>query len=309
MRTLLLAGIALAAALHGGAASASNRVSTNHATIDKPTARSSLLITTDALARHLHDPDMVLLHVGDAKAYKTAHIPGARFVQLSDFDAHDGKLSLEMPSAQALQKRLAALGIGAHSQVVVYFGNDWVSPSTRIMFTLQAAGLGARVRLLDGGMPKWRREGHPVTDRVSAAPAPGKLGTLRIHAPIIDAAFVQAHVHKPGYDLIDARTPDYYDGTKKSGDRTHLRRGHIPGARNLPFTSVFNHDLTFKTKDQLLALFRHAGVKPGDHVMVYCHIGQQATAVVFAARLAGIDALLYDGSFQDWTIRDLPVDK
>jgi len=309
MRILFMAGIALATALHGGSAFAAERVNMDSAKVDRAPARGSLLITTAALARHLHDKDLVLLHVGDAKEYKAAHIPGARFVQLSDFAAHGGKLALEMPTAQALRKRLAALGVGAHSQIAVYYGNDWVSPATRIMFTLQAAGLGSRARLLDGGMPKWRREGHPVTGQATAAPAPGTLGTLRVHAPIVDAAFVRAHARKPGYVLLDARTPAYYDGTKQSGDRAHLRRGHIPGARNLPFTSVFNDNLTFKTQAQLLALFRQAGVKPGDRVIVYCHIGQQATAVVFAARLAGIDAKLYDGSFQDWSIRDLPVEK
>lgn len=309
MRNPCLAVIALIAVLSGGAASAANRVDTSHASHDQATARGNLLITTGTLARHLHDPDLVLLHVGDAKAYKAAHIPGARRVTLSDIASHHSTLALQMPSARELGQRLAALGIGPHSRIVVYFGTDWVSPATRIVFALQAAGLGPRTRLLDGGMPKWRSEGRPVTDRPTPAPAPGDLGPLHVRAPIIDAAFVQAHVGHPGYVLVDARTPDYYDGAKRSGARGHLRRGHIPGARNLPFSSVFNDDLTLKTKAQLLALFRHAGVKPSDHLMVYCHIGQQATAVIFAARLAGIQAQLYDGSFQDWTMRDLPVAK
>ncbi len=306
MRILFLASLALAAIMHGGA-TAARPTHADSPRVDTASVRSHLLITSAALARHLHDPDLVLLHVGDAKAYKAAHIPGARLVTLSDIDADNGKLALEMPTAAVLRKRLAALGIGDHSRIVVYYGTDWVSPATRVMFTLQAAGLGAHARLLDGNMQLWRRQGHPVTDQPTPTPAPGTLGPLHLHAPIVDAAFVRAHARQRGYVLIDARTPDYYDGSKQSGDRAHLRRGHIPGARNLPFNSVFNDDLGFKTRDQLLALFRHAGFKRGDHVIVYCHIGQQATAVVFAARLAGIDAQLYDGSFQDWSIRDLPV--
>lgn len=309
MRMLFLAAAALATAMHGGPVSAAAPARTGSMKPAEAAVRSRLLISTDALARHLHDPNLVLLHVGSTKAYQAAHIPGARLVQLSDIAAVHGKLALQMPTAQALRRHLDALGIGAHSRIVVYFGTNWVSPATRVMFTLQAAGLGPRVRLLDGGMPQWKREGHPVTHLATPAPATGKLGPLRLHAPIIDAAYIQAHVGKPGYDLIDARTPDYYDGSKPSGARGHQRRGHIPGARNLPFTRVFNDNLTFKTRPELLALFRQAGVEPGDHVMVYCHIGQQATAVVFAARLAGIHAQLYDGSFQDWTMRNLPVAK
>lgn len=309
MRTIILAGMVLAAALQAGAATAAAPVNAGHANMGKAPARSSLLISTDTLASHLHDPDLVLLHVGDAKAYKAAHIPGARLVQLADVDADNAKLTLQMPSAAVLRQRLAALGVGDQSRIVVYCGNDWVSPATRIMFTLQSAGLGAHARLLDGGMPKWRREGHPVTDRAGAAPTPGDLGALHLHAPIVDAAFVRAHARQPGYVLIDARAPVYYDGTEPGGDHAHMRRGHIPGAHNLPYSSVFNDNLTLKTRAQLLSLFRDAGVKPGDRVIAYCHIGQQATAVVFAARLVGINARLYDGSFQDWSIRDLPVER
>lgn len=308
MRITFLAGIVLASVVSGGAASALPPARSDKAVLDKTTASNKLLVSTAALAAQLRNPDLVLLHVGDKKEYEAGHIPGALFVKMSDVDAHNGKLVLELPSEAALRKQLEALGIGPHSQVIVYYGSDWVSPSTRIMFTLQAAGLGARTRLLDGGMQKWRREGNPVTDHATGAPTPGELDTLRLQPTIVDAAFVQAHAGQPGYVVLDARAPVYYDGTEEGGDHAHMRRGHVPSARNLPFTSVTNDDLTFKSRAELLALFRDAGVKPGNKVIAYCHIGQQATAVVFAARIAGIDVVLYDGSFQDWSIRDLPVE-
>jgi len=266
-------------------------------------------VSTAWLNSHLHDPNLVLLQVGEASQYKSAHIPGARFVRLADVAATGGDLSLEMPTAQELRKRLQGLGISDNSRVVVYFGDGEISESTRVLFTLQTAGLGARAELLDGGMPKWRREGRRVTNQATAATQPGTLTPFKLQPNIVDVAFVRAHVGQPGYVLIDGRAAMYYDGLEESGADGHPRRGHIPGAHNLPFTEITNDDLTLKKLDELLALFRKAGVKPGDRVIAYCHIGQQATAVLFAARVVGIDAVLYDGSFEDWTMRDLPVER
>ncbi len=277
-------------------------------TVAQATAQAEPWVSTAWLERHLHDSNLVLLQVGEESQYQSAHIPGARFVRLADVATTSDELSLEMPTAPQLRQRLQDLGISDGSRVVVYFGNDWVSPSTRIWFALQTAGLGARADLLDGGMPKWRREGRPLTDQATAAPQPGTLAPFDLQPTIVDAAFVQAHARQPGYVLIDARAPAYYHGLEDSGARDHLRRGHIPGAHNLPFTSITNDDLTLKKPAELLALFRKAGVKPDDRVIAYCHIGQQATAVLFAARAIGIDAVLYDGSFEDWTTRDLPVE-
>lgn len=307
MQIKILAQAAVAFAILGGSAILPYRA---HAQTAAPaTAQAEPWVSTAWLASHLHDPNLVLLQVGEESQYKSAHIPGARFVRLADVSATSGELSLEMPTAPELRQRLQGLGISDGSHVVVYFGNDQVSPSTRILFTLQSAGLGAHAALLDGGMPKWRREGRPLTDQATAATPPGTLAPFSLQPTIVDAAFVRAHARQPGYVLIDARAAMYYDGLEESGADGHLHRGHIPGAHNLPFTSIANDDLTLKQPAELLALFRKAGVKPGDRVIAYCHIGQQATAVLFAARAVGIDAVLYDGSFEDWTMRDLPVER
>jgi len=301
MKTMILAKAVLALAILVGSAAAP------HADA-QDAAQAEPLVSTAWLESHLHDPDLVLLQVGEQSEYKTAHIPGARFIRLSDVSATSGRLMLELPTAQELRRQLQSLGISDGSRIVVYFGNDQVSESTRILFALLSAGLGAHADLLDGGMPKWRREGRSVTDKTTATTQPGTLAPFDLRPTVVDVDFVRTHAGQPGYVLIDARAPMYYDGLEKSGADGHERRGHIPGAHNLPFTSVANDDLTLKQPAELLALFRKAGVKPGDRVIVYCHIGQQGTAVLFAARAVGIDAVLYDGSFEDWTMRALPVE-
>ncbi|MET3663445.1 rhodanese-like domain-containing protein [Caulobacter sp. 1776] len=293
MRLRALTGVALTALLMTGPAQAA--------------PRENPLVSTGWLASHLKDPDLVLLHIGEAAEFEAGHIPGARFVRLSDIATNAGGRTLEMPTADDLRQRLRALGVTDRSRVVVYFGEDWVSPATRVLFTLRTAGLGERADLLDGGLPKWRREGGAVTAAATPPATPGALAAFQTRPTIVDVDFVRAHAGQPGYALIDARAPVFYGGLQAGGAHDHMKRGHIPGALSVPFTSVTNDDLTFKSPDALLALFRTAGVKAGDRAIVYCHIGQQGTAVVTAARAVGIDAVLYDGSFEDWSIRDLPV--
>ena len=304
MRTMILAKTVLAFAILAGFASLPQSA------YAQPTAQAEPLVSTAWLESHLHDPNLVLLQVGEESEYKAKHIPGARFVHLSDVSATSGRLTLELPTAPELRQQLQGLGISDSSRVVVYFGNDsdQFSVSTRVLFTLLSAGLGAHADLLDGGMPKWRREGRSLTDKTIATTQPGTLAPFNLRSTVVNVDFVRTHAGQPGYVLIDARAPMYYDGLEESGADGHPRRGHIPGAHNLPFTSIANDDLTLKQPAELLALFRKVGVKPGDRVIAYCHIGQQATAVLFAARAVGIDAVLYDGSFEDWTMRDLPVE-
>jgi len=101
---------------------------------------------------------------------------------------------------------------------------------------------------------------------------------------------------------VDARAKTLYDGvaTGGSAERPH-KTGHIEGAISVPFSEITNGASLFKTVDELRALFTAAGVKPGDTVVAYCHIGQQATATIFGARLLGFPVLLYDGSFEEWS--------
>ena len=97
-------------------------------------------------------------------------------------------------------------------------------------------------------------------------------------------------------------------GCMEGGPREARRRGHIPGARSVPYDRVVDDIERFRSAAQLADLFRAAGVHSDDTIIVYCHIGEQATAVLFAARTAGFPVLLYDGSFQDWARRNWPVE-
>lgn len=280
---------------------------------EKSEQRSSLLVSTAWLANHLADPDLVLLHVGSRQEYDAEHIPGARFVSLDDISVSDhdkpGGLMLQMPETEALRRKLAALGTSDKSRIVVYYGNDWVTPATRVVFTLDYAGLGARTALLDGGMQAWKRDGKPVNN-VTPPSLTGTLSALHTRPLIVDAAWVKSHVGKPGISIVDGRAAAFYDGVQTGqGMHSVQRTGHIAGAKSVPFTEITDENLKLRSREELAAIFLKAGVQPGDTVVGYCHIGQQATGMLFAAQSLGHPVLLYDGSFEDWSQHaDYPVE-
>jgi thiosulfate/3-mercaptopyruvate sulfurtransferase len=268
----------------------------------------SLLISAQELKSKLSDPSLVILYVGPKEEYTKEHIAGARFVEMRDIATQDTvrKIALELPDEATLRASLERFGIGDKSTVVVTPGVDWGSPSTRLIWTLQAAGLGAHTRLLNGGTQGWKAAGLPVSAEVPAAAKPGKLTLAADRSVLVDYQWVQAHAKSPGIRLIDARSPVFYEGP---GMPEHNSPGgHIAGAKNIPFDGLFNDSVFVKPAAELKAKFDEAGVAPGDTVVAYCHVGQQATMVLFAARLLGHPIRLYDGSMNDWQQRKLPVE-
>lgn len=270
---------------------------------DAAGTRDDLLVQSSWLAAHEGDKKLVILHVGGDAGYQAGHIPGARLVKDLLSVNVPGGLTMEVPPPDVLRQKMEALGISDDSRIVVYNENDEFQRGTRVMFELEAAGFGNRSMLLDGGLPEWKKEGHAVTSEATEI-TPGHLSPLKMQPVVVDADFVQSHMKSPDYDLIDARDAVFFGGlvAKLDGD------GHIPGAKSLPYTSVMNGDGKLKSPEELRYMFTAAGYKPGDHVIAYCQVGGQSSAVMFAGRTLGLDMQLYDGSFQDWSKRHLPVE-
>lgn len=298
-RTFVTSTALLAAAL---------AVTAAHTAGAQATGRDRLLVSAAWLAEHRLDPGLVLFHVGDADDYRQEHIPGAVFLNVREglsaprSDA-EGALVLEMPDSALLEGTLRAAGVGPRGTIVLYWGSEWVTPTTRAMHTLLWGGLGDRTVLLDGGVDAWKAAGHAVTSDVPA-PVPGGVTVRPRRELVVTADWVQAHAAAAGYRVVDARAAAFFDGVREDRGKA----GHIPGAASLPWTDLIDERLHFKSAADLRARFTAAGVKPGDTVVAYCHIGQYATAVLFAARTLGHEVVLYDGAFQDWAARGLPVE-
>jgi thiosulfate/3-mercaptopyruvate sulfurtransferase len=273
--------------------------------------RADILVSASALVAEGLDNTLVL-HTGAEAAYQAGHIPGAVFVTGADISVtgpEPALLALEMPDPQDLHAKLGALGISDEGLIVVSYSPGQLPAATRIMLTLDAAGLGERARLLDGGQAAWERAGGSLAAEVAEAPG-AALTAFEMKQLIVTAADVQAALDSGDIVVVDARAAEFYAGERAgfAGQGRQAALGHVSGAASVPFDSLTAEDGTLKSDAELRQIFAAAGIEPGDRLIVYCHVGQQATAVILAARLLGIEAQLYDGSFQDWSFRELPVE-
>jgi thiosulfate/3-mercaptopyruvate sulfurtransferase len=265
---------------------------------------NSMLVSTTWLAEHINDTSIVVINIGPRAGYDAGHIPGARFLEMSSIAATGQPLTLELPPVDKLKSSFEELGVSDNSRVVLCFLANYVSPATRVYFTLDYLGLGKQTSLLDGGFEAWKAEGKPTTTEAPVI----KHGTITPHSRpelVVDAAWVSANLNKPKVAIVDARAPEFYTGA--SAGRMP-RAGHIPSAVNVPFSTLADASNKLKDSATLRKIFDDAGIKPDRQVVSYCHIGQQATVIYFVAKYLGYDARLYDGSFEDWSKRsELPV--
>jgi len=268
--------------------------------------RQPLVVTVDWLGDHLNDASLVLLQIGEKKDYESGHIPGAQFLDYASISTPHGQgLMLELPPVEQLVSVFENLGVTNRSHIILYFGTNWVTPTTRVYWTLDYLGLGDRTSILNGGLVAWQATHHPVSTETKQ-PAKGSLTPALRKEIVADAAWISSHLNQPAVIVIDARTHEFYNGSQSDGSP---RSGHIPGAFNLSYLEVIDQDNNkFKSADGLKDLFRTAGLKPGNLMVSYCHIGQRATVLYFAAKMLGYDAKMYDGSWEDWSRRmDLPI--
>ncbi len=268
-----------------------------------------MLVTPAWLLEHKGDTNLVLLHVGVKAEFEAGHLPGAQLVNPQDLSIPraEGALILQLLPPEALRAKLESLGIGDDSRVVIYFGKDWVSPATRVYFSLDAAGLGDRTSLLDGGMPAWKKAGGPVTVEASPPRPAGKISAAPRRELVAELDMVKTSLGKAGVVIVDSRNTEFFDGSSAG---SMPRAGRIPGARSLPFDTLVTDDNLMKSDARTAELFKAIGIKPGDIVISYCHVGQQATLVYFAAKRLGYVARMYDGSWDEWSRKsDLPVEK
>ena len=268
-------------------------------------AQSPMLVSTDWLASRLNDPRVVVLHVGhDAGDFAQGHIQGARQVPYREtFVERDG-IGTELPPVAHAEQLFEKLGVSDDSHVVIYVSGRNMAPmASRVFLTLDYLGHD-RVSLLDGGLVKWRAENRPL----ATAPTPFAAGTLtpKPRTVTVGAEWMVGRLGKPGVSFIDTRTTPEYLGT---GSRSGLpSTGHLEGARQLEWQQLFSDaDAgTFLPVDQIRKLYADR-VTPGDTVVTYCLVGYRASMTYFAARMLGLPVRLYDGSYQEWARKNLPL--
>ena len=274
------------------------------------------LVSTDWLAAHLKDPDLRVLDASwylpnagrDARAeYAAAHIPGARFFDIDEITDSRSNLPHMAPPPEKFISRMRAMGVGDGHQVVVYDGAGIFS-AARVWWTFRLMGK-TDIAVLDGGLPKWQAEGRETEDM--APIVKDRHMTISRQSHLVKDVTQVAHSAKLGEAVIvDARSPGRFEGTAPE-PRAGLRGGHIPGARNVPYTAVLNGDGTMKPLPELRAVFETAGVDLKKPVITSCGSGVTAAVLSLALeRLGHRNHSLYDGSWSEWGMYDdLAVEK
>jgi thiosulfate/3-mercaptopyruvate sulfurtransferase len=267
--------------------------------------KSSMVVTTQWLASRLGMPEIVVVEVGpDRQHYDAGHIPGARFLPLSDIVVTRDRVANELPPVAQLKRAFESVGVGDNTRVVLYSDNANLY-AARAWWTLDYLGHAENASLLDGSYNRWQHEDRALAKDVP--PPAAATFTPRLHPEVLvtmpvvaDASWIAANVHPAPITLIDARPPDQYSGAIPGEDIS--RAGHIPGALNLYWVNT----LESKEDPQLLPLpdlrkiFQQAGVS-GGRLIIYCRSGMQSSHLYFTARFLGFSAAMYDGSYLEWS--------
>jgi thiosulfate/3-mercaptopyruvate sulfurtransferase len=282
-----------------------------------PQTAKNWIVETDWLADHLHAPDLVILdgswHLPtanrDAKAeYLAEHIPGALFFDIDDIRDDTSPLPHMLPSTVKFASRMKKMGVGDGMRIVVY-DTIGVFSAARVWWTFRAMG-HEDVAVLNGGLKKWKAEGRPLED---GPPVPR---SARHYTPLLNAQLIRdlddmkALLKQPSAQIVDARPAARFEGTEAE-PRPGLRRGHVPGARNVPSSSIVNPDGTLKSTPELEKIFKDAGIEPSQPVITTCGSGVTASMLALALAVLGqTNAGVYDGSWAEWgqETNDLPVE-
>jgi thiosulfate/3-mercaptopyruvate sulfurtransferase len=261
------------------------------------------LVSTEWMARHLGEPGLVAVDAswhmpasgrsGRAE-YLAAHIPGARFLDIDELSDRANPAPHMLPRAEVFAHAMERLGIGSDDRLVVY-DNSPIHTSARGWFMLRH--FGARdVAILDGGLPKWVAEGRP-TESGEPQPREARFEVAENRAEVVTKQELLGGMREP---LLDARGKARFEGAE-ADPRPGVAAGHIPGARNLPFSALYAADGSFKPRDEIERLFADAGIDPAQPFVASCGSGVTANSLIFAAHLLGNDgARLYDGSWSEW---------
>tara|TARA_R110000868_G_scaffold259361_7_gene517390 strand:+ start:12172 stop:13062 length:891 start_codon:yes stop_codon:yes gene_type:complete len=265
-------------------------------------AQTNSLISVDWLKANLDREDIVLLHVGPEDTFKEKHIPGAQLVLRNEyiFSSEDKTQVYDLPSVEVLKAFLESKGVSDGDTIIIYVGTDWVSPATRLFFTLDYLGYSEKTFFLDGGLALWENQGGELTSEI-ISPKKGFFTPNPNSDLVVPVSFVKENLRNESLNIIDARASVFYEGVQSGMDA----KGHIPSAKTIPFTSMVNDgpngSYILKSKEELQEIFDEQALIKDIPLVLYCHIGQQATLVYFAAKMLGYNAQLFDGSMHSWT--------
>ena len=219
-----------------------------------------------------------------AAEYVAGHIPGAVFFDLDASSDPNTTLPHMLPSEQAFSDRMGSLGLNDADDLIVYDGSGTNLSAARVWWMLRTFG-HQRSAVLDGGMGKWSRENRPIEPGTVALPQGKFTARLNLRA-VRDLAAVQANIQHQREQLVDVRSAGRFAATEPE-PRPGLRRGHVPGSRNLPFTELVQPDGTILPDDQLRRRIEAAGVDLSQPIVATCGSGTSACTLILSLAAPG----------------------
>lgn len=263
---------------------------------DTPPAPLPYLIEAVELESQLPDDDLLIVDVGAPETYRKAHLPGAVHLDYTALILGRPPAPGLLPPLQQLEAALRAIGLSAGKRVVAY-DDQGNGRASRLLWTLEAVG-HAGLSLLNGGLPAWVGAGC-ATERAPNRAAPGDF-TVQMNASVIaDWDYVLASLHDARVMLLDARTPDEYNGLKSPSARS----GRIPGAVNLNWLDTLDRDnhLRFKPAAVLEAMLAQRGLSRDQEIITYCQTHHRSSHSFVMLRHLGFDKIRgYPGSWSQW---------
>ena len=277
------------------------------------TSSTDPLVSTEWLAAHLGDPKVKVIDASfkmpgvlplPVDDYLAAHIPGAVFFDVDAVSDHSVSLPHMYPDADQFARDVAALGISSDDTVVAYDAGGWVA-APRAWWMFLSYG-HANVKVLDGGLKKWKAEGRAI-ETGKSSPKPGTFSATLDKSYIRSKAQVVANLDSRKEQLIDARAANRFEGSVPE-PRAGIRSGHIPASRNLPYNLLFDAATgTMKPLEELRAAFTGTGLDLDKPIVTTCGSGVSAAVLTLALYRLGVrGSALYDGSWSEWGQPDGP---
>ncbi len=270
------------------------------------------LVSTEWLAGELGKPDLAVFDAtkylpnepqDGREEFATARIPGARYFDIDEVADPDGDLPHMVPSPARFARLMAAMGVSNDSRVVFY-DQKGLASAARGWWLMRLFG-HEKAAVLDGGLPKWRREGRPTESGEPPAPPPGRFVPDFRTDRVKGIGDIKRIVRQGGGEalILDARSKGRFDGSAPEL-RPGLPSGHMPGAANLPYAELLNPDGTMLDPAALRARFEAAGVEAERPVVASCGSGVTACILTLGLLRAGFpEAAVYDGSWTEWASR------